>query len=59
MGNTPHFHAEYQEHIFFQNLLCRKADILIQSKGISITDIFASILLRYSMSVTMSAQFGK
>ena len=34
--------------IFFKTAQCRKADFLIQSKSIPSTDIFASIVLRYS-----------
>ena len=33
---------------FFKTAQCRNAEFLIQSKGIPITDIYASILLRYS-----------
>ena len=48
--------------IFFQtvqDLQRRNADILIQRKAIPITYITASILMRYSLGATASAQFRK
>ena len=45
--------------LFFKAAQCPKVDFLIQSKGIPSTYISASVLLRYSFYLTMSAQFGK